>query len=107
MITILVQLQILKQTKENKPNEIPWKRHPAMHAAESKSTRKRPRPGCTAIRFVTLFGLCLSLTAGSAYAIDMENGEEINEVCAGCHGEFGQGGKAGEYPRLAGMPGAH
>ncbi|MCU7934305.1 MAG: c-type cytochrome [Candidatus Thiodiazotropha sp. (ex Dulcina madagascariensis)] len=39
-------------------------------------------------------------------AIDMENGEEINEVCAGCHGEYAQGGKEGEYPRLAGMPGA-
>ena len=37
-------------------------------------------------------------------ALDLENGEEINEVCAGCHGEFGQGGKEGEYPRLAGMP---
>jgi cytochrome c553 len=34
----------------------------------------------------------------------MENGEEINEVCAGCHGEFGQGGKEGEYPRLSGLP---
>jgi len=31
-------------------------------------------------------------------------GREINEVCAGCHGEFGQGGKDGEYPRLAGLP---
>jgi cytochrome c553 len=36
----------------------------------------------------------------------MANGEEINEVCAGCHGEFGQGGKEGEYPRLAGQPAA-
>lgn len=35
---------------------------------------------------------------------DLENGEDINEVCAGCHGEFGQGGSDGEYPRLAGMP---
>ncbi len=35
---------------------------------------------------------------------DLENGEEINEVCAGCHGEFGKGGKQGEYPRLAGQP---
>ncbi|MCU7816111.1 MAG: c-type cytochrome [Candidatus Thiodiazotropha sp. (ex Lucinoma kastoroae)] len=41
-----------------------------------------------------------------AFAIDMDNGEEINEVCAGCHGEYGQGGKEGEYPRLAGMPSA-
>ena len=31
-------------------------------------------------------------------------GAEINEVCAGCHGADGQGGKAGEYPRLAGLP---
>ncbi len=37
-------------------------------------------------------------------AYDLENGEEINEVCAGCHGEYGEGGKQGEYPRLAGMP---
>jgi len=35
---------------------------------------------------------------------DLRNGEDINEVCAGCHGEFGQGGKEGEYPRLAGLP---
>ncbi len=39
-----------------------------------------------------------------AYEYDPDNGEEINEVCAGCHGEYGQGGKEGEYPRLAGMP---
>lgn len=32
---------------------------------------------------------------------DLNNGEEINETCAGCHG---QGGKEGEYPRLAGQP---
>ena len=35
--------------------------------------------------------------------IDIEYGEEINELCAGCHGEFGQGSGDGEYPRLAGM----
>lgn len=37
---------------------------------------------------------------------DLRNGRDINEVCAGCHGEFAQGGKEGEYPRLAGMPAA-
>jgi cytochrome c553 len=37
---------------------------------------------------------------------DLEVGAEINEVCAGCHGEYGQGGKDGEYPRLAGLPAA-
>lgn len=51
------------------------------------------------------------LTIGTASAsddsfedADLDNGEEINEVCAGCHGEFAQGGKDGEYPRLAGQP---
>jgi len=37
---------------------------------------------------------------------DLDTGAEINEVCAGCHGEYGQGGKDGEYPRLAGLPAA-
>lgn len=41
---------------------------------------------------------------GTASAVDLENGTDINQVCSGCHGEFGQGGKGGEYPRLAGLP---
>lgn len=57
----------------------------------------------------------LALMAGSAeihgseYSfddVDLRNGEDINETCAGCHGENGQGGKEGEYPRLAGLPAA-
>jgi cytochrome c553 len=36
-------------------------------------------------------------------AANLENGKEINITCAGCHGEHGQGGKKGEYPRLAGQ----
>ncbi len=55
--------------------------------------------------------LCMLLWLPSARALtqdfsqaDPDNGEEINEVCAGCHGEFGKGGKQGEYPRLAGQP---
>ena len=35
---------------------------------------------------------------------DKDTGDEINQVCAGCHGEFGMGGKEGKYPRLAGLP---
>jgi cytochrome c553 len=50
-----------------------------------------------------LIGL-VSAAPVSAYDYDPDNGEEINELCAGCHGEFGQGGKDGEYPRLAGQP---
>lgn len=38
---------------------------------------------------------------------DLRNGREVNELCAGCHGEFGQGGKDGEYPRIAGQPMAY
>jgi len=33
----------------------------------------------------------------------LEYGEEINETCAGCHGENAQGSPDGEYPRLAGL----
>lgn len=47
---------------------------------------------------------CLFSAPTQAFDYDPDIGEEINEVCAGCHGEFGQGGKDGEYPRLAGMP---
>ncbi|MEN8212965.1 MAG: c-type cytochrome [Pseudomonadota bacterium] len=36
--------------------------------------------------------------------IDLDNGDDINQVCAGCHGEYGQGDKSGEYPRIAGQP---
>ena len=36
-----------------------------------------------------------------------DSGKDINGVCAACHGEFGQGGKRGEYPRLAGQRAAY
>ncbi len=59
------------------------------------------------LRLATL--LCaltpLGLTAQDKF--DLRNGRDINELCAGCHGEFGQGGKDGEYPRIAGMPMAY
>ena len=52
--------------------------------------------------------LCMIFCAGAKAegetpAIDLELGEEINETCAGCHGEYGQGSIDGEYPRLAGL----
>ena len=53
-----------------------------------------------AVRFlVLLFGL--SVAASHAPAAEEDKGKEINGVCAACHGEFGQGGKRGEYPRIA------
>ncbi|MBF0380493.1 MAG: c-type cytochrome [Magnetococcales bacterium] len=35
--------------------------------------------------------------------VDLYNGRDVNIVCAACHGELGQGGNKGEYPRLAGQ----
>lgn len=39
----------------------------------------------------------------AALKADPETGRQINGVCAACHGDAGQGGKKGEYPRLAGQ----
>jgi cytochrome c553 len=50
--------------------------------------------------------LCLLLIAvpATAKAGDIAQGEAIyNDACADCHGNRGQGGKEGEYPRLAGQ----
>lgn len=50
------------------------------------------------------FALSISFAQEAVPEIDLDLGEEINQVCAGCHGEYGEGGKKGEYPRLAGLP---
>ncbi|MCL2636655.1 MAG: cytochrome c4, partial [Betaproteobacteria bacterium] len=47
--------------------------------------------------------LLLVLGAGQAVAADLQQGKEINGTCAACHGDNGQGGKRGEYPRIAGQ----
>ncbi len=52
------------------------------------------------IRYLLLAAAFASLPAA---AVDIEKGKEINGTCAACHGEFGQGGKKGEYPRIAGQ----
>jgi cytochrome c553 len=50
-------------------------------------------------------GSLAAKTAAIPFEIaDPTIGAEINEVCAGCHGTDGEGGKDGEYPRLAGLP---
>lgn len=50
--------------------------------------------------------LPLALIAPGLFAAeaDPERGKDINGTCAACHGQFGQGGKHGEYPRIAGQP---
>lgn len=47
-----------------------------------------------------LLTLCVS---GFGHAQNLDKGKEINSTCAGCHGEFGQGGSRGEYPRIGGQ----
>jgi cytochrome c553 len=47
---------------------------------------------------------CFLVAAGVfAAPPDPGNGRDINGTCAACHGELGEGGKKGEYPRLAGL----
>jgi len=43
-------------------------------------------------------------TSAEAEKLDVDYAEEINETCAACHGEYGEGKPDGEYPRLAGLP---
>lgn len=45
----------------------------------------------------------MSAAAGDTPPPNLAAGKEINGTCAGCHGDSGQGGKRGEYPRLAGQ----
>jgi cytochrome c553 len=52
-------------------------------------------------RCLLMLGACLQ--AGPLAAQNLAKGKEIHEICAGCHGKHAQGGKNGEYPRLAGQ----
>ncbi|MBS1139071.1 MAG: Cytochrome c, class [Proteobacteria bacterium] len=47
--------------------------------------------------------LVLLMASLSVSAADLEKGKEINGTCAACHSDNGQGGKRGEYPRIAGQ----
>ena len=59
------------------------------------------------LRPLSLLALLGALTMPAAGADEGEKGREINGTCAACHGEFGQGGKKGEYPRIAGQRAAY
>jgi cytochrome c553 len=51
-----------------------------------------------------VIGLLLGVGAAlPVLAADIEKAKEIYGPCAACHGEFGAGGKKGEYPRIAGQ----
>ena len=55
------------------------------------------------MKFHLLLALLAASFASVGNAQSLDKGKEINAVCAGCHGEFGQGGSRGEYPRIAGQ----
>ena len=62
------------------------------------------------IFFIILISIFINpaiTTASELMPADMDSGEEINGTCAGCHGEYAEGGKDGEYPRLAGLPASY
>lgn len=52
-------------------------------------------------RFLSVFALLVLSQA--TQALDTDKAKEIYGPCAACHGEFGAGGKKGEYPRIAGQ----
>lgn len=43
------------------------------------------------------------LPNGKTWAFDADSGREIMRTCGACHGEFGEGGGGGVYPRISGL----
>lgn len=43
------------------------------------------------------------LPNGKTWTYDAEAGRDIMRTCAACHGEFGEGGGGGVYPRISGL----
>lgn len=64
---------------------------------------------CAPMRLIatTLFLFALLLGSSAPHAAlpegQQDSGKEIYGPCAACHGDLGQGGKRGEYPRIAGQ----
>jgi len=70
----------------------------------ARSLAKSAMPRRAGARFCAVFyALALCLPGLEANAADTERAPELMGVCATCHGDFGQGGSRGEYPRLAGQ----
>lgn len=63
--------------------------------------------------FLRTLTLVFAITAGSVLSFpavaadEFEKGKDINGTCAGCHGQYGLGGKKGEYPRIGGQRSAY
>lgn len=53
---------------------------------------------------LAMIAALLALPAGAAEQPGkQDSGQDIYGPCAACHGDLGQGGKRGEYPRIAGQ----
>jgi cytochrome c553 len=70
------------------------------------------RTGLTPLRLLGVAACALlfggtAATYGAELAGQQDSGKEIYGPCAACHGDQGQGGKRGEYPRLAGQRAAY
>jgi len=59
------------------------------------------------LRTLLICALTLGAASARAAAPEQESAKEIYGPCAACHGELGQGGKRGEYPRIAGQRAAY
>jgi len=59
------------------------------------------------MRLTAPFLFALLLVSSALHAAlpegQQDSGKEVYGPCAACHGEYGQGGKRGEYPRIAGQ----
>jgi len=71
---------------------------------EAETAAGRPYSDRVMLRRLLLISMLCSLRA---LAQDVESGKDVFGPCAGCHGRYGEGGKGGEYPRLAGQPAAY
>lgn len=79
--------------------------------ASQRAAGRRSTPRCPVSRLALLVLASLGLISAWARAAeeeaswryDPDNARDIFDLCAGCHGANAQGGKAGTYPRIAGL----
>lgn len=69
------------------------------------------RAGFAPLRLLGVAASALLLGAAATHGAELagqqDSGKDIYGPCAACHGDQGQGGKRGEYPRLAGQRAAY
>ena len=72
-------------------------------SAADKPSKKAAPPTAAAVVAPTPPADTADSIGGVPYKYDEAAGRDINRTCAACHGEFGEGGGGGVYPRLAGL----